>query len=324
MTKRCLLVLAAVCGGCNSTTKSEKPALSDGAADVKTGSGGSASGGSGGAGSGGATGSVNGTGGGFGSGGSTGTGGSKTDGAVDARRDGGPGGDGGVVSTGGSATGGAGGIAIDARFDLRPDMLPDTKPDAGTDGGSDTSVTKSEAGSDGNSTCPYTGHVTYIINQSANASTTEQEILKLAKSAMDKAISYYNCYTNITKAVQVSYNSGTTTADGNINGSIRFGSDKSYVEYTRAMHEISHTVGIGTASNWRSMISTSSGSGTFTGTNATAEVRAIKGDTTSVITADNAHFWPYGLNYASEVKDESELLNHCRMVVAIRKDLGMN
>ena len=33
-------------------------------------------------------------------------------------------------------------------------------------------------------------------------------------------------------------------------------------------------------------------------------------------------FWPYGLNYPNEVKALSDLENHCRLVVAIRKDLG--
>jgi hypothetical protein len=312
MTKRSLLFFALVMAGCNSTSK--VALLSDGGVDVKAGSGGAPTG----------KGGTVGAGGIVGAGGAGPEAGSKAEDGSDAaavRRD--AGGTGGLPGTGGLGSGGAGGSSPDGRPDLGPVNRPDAKP--GLEVGNDSAAAKPEAGGgDGFSNCPYTGHVTYTINQSANPSTTEQQILALAKTAMDKAVGYYNCYTNITKAITVSYNAGTNTADGNINGSIRFGSDKTYVEYTRAMHEISHTVGIGTASNWRSMISTSSGSGTWKGTNATAEVQAIKGDTTSVITADDQHFWPYGLNYASEVKDESELLNHCRMVIALRKDLGMN
>jgi hypothetical protein len=63
-------------------------------------------------------------------------------------------------------------------------------------------------------------------------------------------------------------------------------------------------------------------SGIFPGTNATAELRAITGKADDQVHGDNQHFWPYGLNQTSEVKSEADLLNHCRMVVAIREDLG--
>jgi len=113
--------------------------------------------------------------------------------------------------------------------------------------------------------------------------------------------------------------------DGNINGSIRFGPTTSYMEYTRAMHEIGHTVGVGTASNWQSLLVTPDGGGTrvWSGANATAELRAITGVATDVINGDNAHFWPYGLNYVTEVRSEADVINHCRIVMALRKDMGM-
>jgi hypothetical protein len=115
------------------------------------------------------------------------------------------------------------------------------------------------------------------------------------------------------------------TVDGNINGSIRFGSNTSYMEYTRAMHEISHTVGVGTASNWMSFLPTPADGSTrvWTGSNATAELRAITGKATDVINGDTQHFWPYGLNYVTEVKSEADVIDHCRIVMALRKDMGM-
>jgi hypothetical protein len=91
------------------------------------------------------------------------------------------------------------------------------------------------------------------------------------------------------------------------------------MEYITAMHEIAHTVGCGTASNWSSMVS----GGDFTGSNATAALRAITGVATDVLHADTQHFWPYGLNYTSEVKSEADVIDHCKIVVAIRKDLGL-
>jgi hypothetical protein len=113
------------------------------------------------------------------------------------------------------------------------------------------------------------------------------------------------------------------TADGNINGSLRFGSNTTYMDYRTCLHEISHTVGIGQASNWSSFIS----NGLFTGTNANAQLRAIDarlampGD--GKLHADTQHFWPYGINQQSEVKSEADLIAHCQMVVAIRQDLGL-
>jgi hypothetical protein len=33
------------------------------------------------------------------------------------------------------------------------------------------------------------------------------------------------------------------------------------------------------------------------------------------------HFWPYGLNYDSELKSEEDMIRHARLVEAIVKDL---
>ena len=136
--------------------------------------------------------------------------------------------------------------------------------------------------------------------------------------AMDGALACYNCNTSITKQLNVTYNTGVSTADGNINGSIRFGGT-AYMECVTAMHEISHTVGIGQASNW----STYSVNGVFTGTHAIAQLRAITGNPTDVVHSDTQHFWPYGLNYTSEAKSTADLVDHCLMVTAIRNDLGL-
>ena len=140
---------------------------------------------------------------------------------------------------------------------------------------------------------------------------------------MDKATQYYNCYTNITKSISVSYVPSVATADGNINGSLRFGSNTTYMDYRTAMHEISHTVGIGQASNWASFIT----NGLFTGSNANAQLQAINATlhtpADTHLHADTHHFWPYGINQQSEVKSEADLINHCKMVMAIRKDLGL-
>ena len=163
---------------------------------------------------------------------------------------------------------------------------------------------------------PVKGNVTYTLVKAQNPTADQLDAYAKIQAAMDKAISYYNTYTTITKTLRVSYEPSVSTADGNINGSIRFGSNRSYMNHITAMHEIAHTVGVGTSGNWSRLIVNN----VYTGTNATAQLRAITGDNTSVLKGDSTHFWPYGLNYTSEVKSEDDLINHCKIVEAMKKD----
>ncbi len=167
--------------------------------------------------------------------------------------------------------------------------------------------------------CVPTGNVTFTLARSASPSADEQKAYDDITCAMTGAVAYYNCNTTITKALNVSYVPSVATADGNYNGSIRFGSDHSYMECATGMHEIAHTVGVGTAPNWPKV----STGGLFTGENAIAQLRVITGVADDVLHSDTQHFWPYGLNYASEAKSTADLLDHCLMVTAIRKDLGL-
>jgi hypothetical protein len=85
------------------------------------------------------------------------------------------------------------------------------------------------------------------------------------------------------------------------------------------MHEIGHTLGVGTAPNWPKL----SVDGLFIGETAIAQLRAITGKSDDVLHSDTQHFWPYGLNYESEAKSTADLVDHCLMVTAMRKDLGL-
>lgn len=161
-----------------------------------------------------------------------------------------------------------------------------------------------------------TGHITYTLSTKNSDTPDGQQALARIKIAMDSAIFYYNTYTHITKAVNVTYEPSVATADGNSNGSIRFGSNKAYQVTCIAMHEIAHTIGIGTTSQWSSLIKNN----VYTGKNGTAKLKEIDGPD-AVLKGDNQHFWPYGLNYASEVKSNQDLINHCLIVDAIYRDL---
>jgi hypothetical protein len=185
----------------------------------------------------------------------------------------------------------------------------------GTGGGAGSAGSAGSGGMPG--ACPADGTITYTLSRATNPSADEADAYANITEAMDEAVDYYNCYTNVSRMLSVSYVTSVQTADGNPNGSIRFGSDRAYMNHITAMHEISHVLGVG-SNEWDAMIE----DGYFTGAAATAELRAITGNPDERLNGDNQHFWPYGLNRTSEVMDESDLLNHLRLVVAIRIDLG--
>lgn len=164
--------------------------------------------------------------------------------------------------------------------------------------------------------CPSRGNVTYALARSANPTADEQEAYGLITSAMDNAVKNYNCYTNLSRHLQVTYNPGVQTADGNTNGAIRFGSRAS-MHHVTAMHEIAHTFGVGFA-KFKSLIQ----NGVFTGPLTTAKAREISGDPSVQIKSDGTHFWPYGLNYVSEGRTQQDLIDHCLIVQTIVQDLA--
>jgi hypothetical protein len=61
----------------------------------------------------------------------------------------------------------------------------------------------------------------------------------------------------------------------------------------------------------------------WTGPNANAVLASIPNPRDTQLHADNMHFWPYGLNYAHEYENEDDLIYHCLIVAAIRKDMGL-
>jgi stress-induced morphogen len=244
---------------------------------------------------------------------------------------------GGTPSTGGSATNDSG---TDAGADVSADGAGGL-PDAGRDGSADrdaTSDTRFDGAADrasdalaSNCTClgkpapecTPTGHLSYTLSQAPSPTADQADAYKTITCAMDMAVAYYNCYANITGSIRVSYDTGVATADGNINGSIRFGAGRQYMTCATSMHEIAHTQGIGTASQWAAHVS----GGLFVGTNAAAQLQAINATLAkplyTELHADGMHFWPYGLNYDTEATGTDILVDHCQMVVAIRKDLGL-
>jgi hypothetical protein len=132
--------------------------------------------------------------------------------------------------------------------------------------------------------------------------------------AMDGAVAEYNRYGTFNKVVTANYNSGVPTAQASYSGWIDFGGSRNY---RVALHEISHTLGVGTAPNYGGFIQ----NGLWTGANAIAQVRQFDGPSANVNT-DGTHFWPYGLNFDNEGGTEN-FRRHVLMIAALRRDMGI-
>jgi regulation of enolase protein 1 (concanavalin A-like superfamily) len=132
---------------------------------------------------------------------------------------------------------------------------------------------------------------------------------------MDAAVGRYNNHGGFDKVVNVYYDPGVPTADGNYNGTIRFGG--TWPVDGVAQHELAHTLGVGTALQWGSF----SYGGTWHGAYAIEQLHQFDGPG-AVLSSDNQHFWPYGLNYPNEYTDIGKERN-VDMAYALRWDMGI-
>ena len=162
----------------------------------------------------------------------------------------------------------------------------------------------------------FAGNIDYHLNKSANPNNDEREAYALIEAAMDSAVFLYNKYSDLSKHIEVYYSTGVPTAEASSNGDLRFGKDRNYMFVGTAMHEMAHTMGMGTTSAYQSMFK----DGVFQGEKAQAKVKEIDGPN-AVLKGDSQHFWPYGLNYRSEVHSEQDLINHVKIVNAMYQDI---
>jgi hypothetical protein len=156
--------------------------------------------------------------------------------------------------------------------------------------------------------------ITWTLERAGNPTADQQSAYTQITSAMNAAVARYNNLSDLGKTITVRYDTSVPTADGNINGTIRFGSNRSYMTERTALHEIAHTIGVGTSARWSSL----GGSGTWTGAQATALVRQFDGSSAKLSTG-GGHFWPYGLNYDNEFSGTAAD-RHVRIVEAMVRD----
>lgn len=132
--------------------------------------------------------------------------------------------------------------------------------------------------------------------------------------AMDAAVAFLNEHGKFKKALTANNSPGTPTADANWGGWINWGGS---ISRRVALHEIGHTLGVGTHARWQENIK----DGKWTGKNALRQLREFDGPD-AVLHADKMHFWPYGLNFDNESSPQSDL-RFVKMVEAMRKDMGI-
>lgn len=141
--------------------------------------------------------------------------------------------------------------------------------------------------------------ITYTLSESSSPSDDESDAYALIKAAMDAAIARHDANgSGATKTITVEYNTGVATADGNFNGNIRFGADRAYMTERCALHEISHTLGVGQTTTFQSNCD----AGNWPTAN---ELLATFDGSGAAIACGGGHFWPYGLNYEDEMSDEA-------------------
>ncbi len=160
------------------------------------------------------------------------------------------------------------------------------------------------------------GNVSYALHKSANPSADEQDAYKRITVVMDSAVKLYNTYSNFTKFINVYYAPGVPTAEASSNGDLRFGENRNYMVVPTAMHEMGHTMGIGTTSEYAATCV----DGVFRDDKVQAKLREMDGPSAE-LHCDRQHIWPYGLNQASEAKSEQDLINHVILVEIIYQQL---
>ncbi|MDK1347798.1 hypothetical protein QNO09_31850 [Streptomyces sp. 378] len=156
--------------------------------------------------------------------------------------------------------------------------------------------------------------ITWSLVRASSPTADQRAAYDLITRAMNAAVARYNNLSDLGKTLTVRYEPGVPTADGNINGTIRFGSNRSYMNERTALHEIAHTIGVGTSSGWSRL----GGSGTWTGGQATALVRQYDGSGAKISTG-GGHFWPYGLNHDNEWSGTAAD-RHVHIVAAMVRD----
>lgn len=142
--------------------------------------------------------------------------------------------------------------------------------------------------------------------------------------SIQEAIENFNSCTNCPAFnFSITYQPGTPTADCNYEGSMRVGPNVSYQRTGTIQHEMTHGLGVGVIARWNNNAALRADvtRGTWLGRRATLATRFWDNSTTSTLTGDNTHMWPYGINGANEDNSQQSLyIANATVVQALGED----
>lgn len=162
--------------------------------------------------------------------------------------------------------------------------------------------------------CFVSAAIKFTLEKKPNPTPDESTAYIAIENSMNAAVKRYNKFVMAEKSLKVMYVPSVRTADGSQGGTgtIRFGSNAAFQNERTALHEISHTLGVGLSPGFNRNCKQK------TWYTATSLLRKIdKPD--SQITCGGGHFWPYGLNYDNEFSQKNAD-SHCRMIQAMIND----
>jgi hypothetical protein len=155
--------------------------------------------------------------------------------------------------------------------------------------------------------------ITWKLNRAPNPTKDQADAYRRIEDAMNRAVARYNKRSvRPKKNITVQYVPSVKTADGNFNGNIRFGANRQHINERTAMHEISHTLGIGQTNSFKTRCDSNNWP------SATKLLRSWDGGNAK-INCGGGHIWPYGLNYDKEWS-ESNANRHCQLIDAMLAD----
>ncbi|PVH94731.1 hypothetical protein DM02DRAFT_602045 [Periconia macrospinosa] len=135
--------------------------------------------------------------------------------------------------------------------------------------------------------------ISWSLQRAANPTADQLDAYSRIDSAMRLAVQRYSRLSSASKTIRVYYAPGVPTAEANYNGDLRFGSNRAYMTQRTALHEISHTLGVGQTAAFDRLCA----SGNWP--TALPLLRSWDGQS-ATISCGGSHFWPYGLNYETE------------------------
>ena len=158
---------------------------------------------------------------------------------------------------------------------------------------------------------PVCADITYTLIEPW---TWPADIRNQIENSIAEAVGLYNQHGSFNKHLNIRFTTWPgVTAEANFNGDLTFGT----LRNTRvALHEMAHTLGIGTIWEWGDRMV----NGRWTGTHANNQIKIYDGGGAWVY-GDKWHFWPYGLNYDNEDGDVNHI-RHIRIVAALIADMG--